>query len=86
MLSVEYLRNGERYSSSVFTLSKAKSHASNWYKRRLCSCYRFRDIKSSTSRISNADLYERCKLNTRSNEFVRLIRIIRIIRIKKYRV
>ena len=39
-----YLRNGERYSSSVFTLSKAKSHATNWYKPRFCSCYHFRDI------------------------------------------
>ena len=44
VLPVEYLRNGERYSSSVFTLSKAKNHANSLYKRRLCSCYRFRDI------------------------------------------
>ena len=38
-----------------------------------------RYIKSSTSGISNAGLYERCKLNTRPNKFVRLTRKIIII-------
>ena len=58
---VEYLRNGERYSSSVFTVAKVKSHATKWYKRRLCRSYRFRDMKSSTSGLPNADLFERAK-------------------------
>ena len=55
----KYLRNGQRYSSSVFTVAKAKSHATKWCKRRFCRSYRFRDIKSSTSGLSNADLFER---------------------------
>ena len=37
---------------------KGKSRATRRYKRRLCSCYRFRDIKSSISWFSNADLYD----------------------------
>ena len=45
VLPVEYLRNGKRYSSSVFTVAKAKSHATKWCKRRLCSCYHSRDIR-----------------------------------------
>ena len=41
---VEYLRNGDWYSSSVSTIGKAKSHATSWYKLRLCIGYRFRDF------------------------------------------
>ena len=55
---VKYLRNGKRYSSSVFTFRNRKSCSTRRYKRRLCSCYRFRDIKSSTSGFPNADLYD----------------------------
>ena len=31
LLPVEYLRNGKRYSSSVFTFGKCKSHATKRY-------------------------------------------------------
>ena len=58
MFPVKYLRNGKRYSSSVFTVTKGKSHATKRCKPSLCCCYRFRDIKSSTSWFSNADLYD----------------------------
>ena len=58
---LEYLRNSKRYSSSVFTVAKGKSHATKRCKPRLCSCYRFRDILLSISPIANADLYERAK-------------------------
>ena len=44
VLPVEYLRNGKRYSSSVFTMAKANSHATKRCKRRLCRSYLFRDI------------------------------------------
>ena len=44
LLPVEYLRNGKRYSSFVFTFGKRKSRATERYKRRRCSCYRFSDI------------------------------------------
>ena len=54
----EYLRNGKRYSSSVFTLTKCMSHATKQCNPRLCRCYRFGDIKSSTSWFSNVDLYD----------------------------
>ena len=47
-----------RYSSSVFTVAKVRSHATKWYKRRLCRFHRFRDILSSISGIPNADLYD----------------------------
>ena len=50
---VEYLQNGERYSSSVLTIGKAKNHATSWYKRRLCSRYRSRDIE-----VSNISIFE----------------------------
>ena len=59
LLPVEYLRNGKRYLSFVFTVAKGKSHATKRCNPRLCSCYRFRDIKSSISGISNADLFDR---------------------------
>ena len=59
VFEVEYLRNGKRYSSSVFFFGNRKSCATRRYKRRLCGCYRFRDIKSSTSWFPNADLFER---------------------------
>ena len=78
LFPVKYLGNGKRYSCSVFTFQNRKSCATRRYKRRLCSCYRFRDIKSSTSGFSNADLYERCKNNTRANVFARLIKKFRV--------
>ena len=40
VLPVEYLRNGGRYSRSVFTFINRKSHATNWFKRCLCGCHR----------------------------------------------
>ena len=40
-LPVEYLQNGKRYSSSVFTFGWCKSHATKRCNPRLCSCYRF---------------------------------------------
>ena len=64
---VEYLRNVKRYSSSVFTFGNRKSCATRRYKRRFCTCCRFRDIKSSTSWISNADLFERANWYIRPN-------------------
>ena len=44
LLLVEYLRNGKRYSSFVFTVAKRKSHATKRCNPRFCSCYRFWDI------------------------------------------
>ena len=44
LLPVEYLRNGKRYSSFVFTVANGKSHATKWCNPRLCSCYHFWDI------------------------------------------
>ena len=58
---VKYLRNGRRYLSSVFTVAKGNSCATKRCKRRLCRSYRFWDMKSSTSELRNADLYERAK-------------------------
>ena len=58
---VKYLRNGKRYSSSVFTMAKCNSRATKRCKRRYCRSYRFWDMKSSTSELRNADLYERAK-------------------------
>ena len=58
---VKYLRNGRRYSSSVFTVAKGNSRATKRCKRRFCRSYRFWDMKSSTSELRNADLYERAK-------------------------
>ena len=43
-LPVEYLRNGKRYSSFVFTLNNGKSHATKRCNPGLCSCYHFWDI------------------------------------------
>ena len=67
MFPVEYLQNGERYSSSVFIVAKVKSHATKRCKRRLCRFYRFRDILSSISGISNADLFDRASWYIRPN-------------------
>ena len=58
---VKYLRNGRRYSSSVWTVAKGNSRATQRCKRRFCRSYRFWDMKSSTSELRNADLYERAK-------------------------
>ena len=57
-LRVEYLWNGKRYSSSVCTVSKGRSRATKRCKPRISSYCRSRDIKSSTSLLSNADLYD----------------------------
>ena len=38
---VKYLRNGRRYSSSVFTVAKGNSRATKRCKRRFCLSYRF---------------------------------------------
>ena len=58
---VKYLRNGKRYSSSVSTVAKGNSRATKRCKRSFCRSYRFWDMKSSTSELRNADLYERAK-------------------------
>ena len=38
---VKYLRNGRRYSSSVFPVAKGNSRATKRCKRRFCRLYRF---------------------------------------------
>ena len=58
---VKYLRNGRRYSCSVLTVAMGNSRATKRCKRRFCRSYRFWDMKSSTSELRNADLYERAK-------------------------
>ena len=47
-----------RYSSSVFTVAKGRTHATKRCKRRHCRSYRLRDILSSISGFANADLYD----------------------------
>ena len=44
LLPVEYLRNGKRYLSFVFTVAECKSRSTKRCNPRLCSCYRFWDI------------------------------------------
>ena len=78
LLPVEYLQNGKRYSSFVFTVANGKSHATKRCNPRLCSCYRFWDI--IVANIKNFKIFhfdenlleQICIYNKPSNEFVRL--------------
>ena len=75
VLPVEYLRNGKRYSSFVFTMAKRKSRATRLCKPRFCSCYRFWDIV--VANIKNFKIFHfwlefaRANSYMPSNEFVR---------------
>ena len=84
VFSVKYLQNGKRYSSSVSTSQNRKSHATKRYIWRFCSCYRFRDMKSSTSGISNADLFgEQNRKPRNDNSYGLIIKIIIRIRTRE---
>ena len=75
LLPVEYLRNGKRYSSFVFTVANGKSHATKRCKLRLCCCYRFWDIV--VANIKNFKIFDfdvkfaRATWYMPSNEFAR---------------
>ena len=56
LLPVEYLRNGKRYSSFVFTVTNGKSHATKRCNPRLCCCYRFWDIAVANIKIFDFDV------------------------------
>ena len=86
VLPVKYLQNGMRYSNSVFTMIKYKSHAKNCFKRRLCSCYRFWDIvvaNIKNFKIFHFDenLLEQNRKSRRTSSYGLVIGI-RIIRIR----
>ena len=74
-LPVEYLRNGKRYSSFVFTLDNGKSHATKGCNPGLCSCYHFPDIV--VANIKNFKIFDfdvkfaRATWYMPSNEFAR---------------
>ena len=75
LLPVEYLRNGKRYSSFVFTVTNGKSHATKRCNPRLCCCYRFWDIV--VANIKNFKIFDfdvkfaRATWYMPSNEFAR---------------
>ena len=56
LLPVEYLRNGERYLSFVFSLANRKSHATKRCNPRLCGCYRFWVANIKTFKIFDFDV------------------------------
>ena len=56
LLPGEYLRNGERYSSFVFTVANGKSYATKRCNPRLCCCYRFWDIAVANIKIFDFDV------------------------------
>ena len=74
-LPVEYLRNGKRYSSFVFTVANGKSHATKRCNPRLCCFYRFWDIV--VANIKNFKIFDfdvkfaRATWYMPSNEFAR---------------
>ena len=74
-LPVEYLWNGKRYSSFVFTVANGKSHATKRCNPRLCCFYRFWDIV--VANIKNFKIFDfdvkfaRATWYMPSNEFAR---------------
>ena len=63
VLPVKYLRNGERYPSSVFTGLNGKSHATNWYNNGSVVLIVLKILVVKNDEFSSFLMFPRCKIS-----------------------